>query len=89
MRKKMSNLYFNILYPGLDPRSTAGERERRNMPSLAIAKDGEFVSLCTQDGCAVFYSPQALRDLLDVLDEAIELFEEAQASNSSLHGNRR
>lgn len=83
MRKRMANHFFTILYPGLPPQSTASERERRNLPSLAIAKDGEFVSLCTQDGCAVFSTAQELRDLRDTLDEAIELFEEYQASPQS------
>jgi hypothetical protein len=75
----MGNHFFTILYPGLPPQSTASEQERRDWPSLAIAKDGAFVSLCTKDGCAVFETAQQLRDLRDTLDEAIELFERYQA----------
>ena len=82
MRKRMTSHFFTILYPGLPPQSTADERERRDLPSLAIAKDGEFTSICTKDGCAVFYSAKELRDLRDVLDEAADLFEEYQAAKA-------
>lgn len=79
MRKRMQNHFFTIFYVGLHPKSTASESERKEYPSLAIARDGEFVSLCTKDGCAVFYSAQELRELRDTLDEAADLLEEYQA----------
>jgi len=40
MRKKMGNLYFHIFYPGLNPQSTVGEYERRDMPAIYVARDG-------------------------------------------------
>lgn len=77
--KKMVNHFFNIIYPDLHPTSTADVNERKDLTSIAIAKDGEFVSICTKDGCAVFHSPQELRNLAAALYEAADLFENNQA----------
>jgi hypothetical protein len=84
MRKKMGNLYFTIFYPGLNPQSTVGESERRNMPAIYIERKGEFVSICGsryggEHPAAVFYSVDELMELRDCLDEAIEVFQDAKA----------
>lgn len=84
MRKKMANHFFTILYPGLHPQSTADQYERNDLLSIAIAKDGEFVSICGgryggEHPSAVFYSVKELQDLRDALDEAIDLFAEAKS----------
>lgn len=89
MRQKKENLYFTIFYPGLPVGSTLGEYERRDRASIAVAKDGEFVSLCgnrygNEQSCAVFYSVEELQELRDCLDEAIDTFADAKAKRSTL-----
>lgn len=83
MRKKMGNGFFHIFYPGLHPQSTADEFDRKNMPAIYIARDGEFVSINGaryggEMSSAVFYSVEDLQALRDCLDEAIEVFQEAK-----------
>lgn len=45
MRKKMGNGGFIILYPGLHPKSTLDDYERRDQPAIYITRSGEFVSI--------------------------------------------
>lgn len=83
MRKKMGNSHFVIFYPGLHPQSTVGEYERRDMPAIYIARDGEFVSINGaryggEHPSAVFFNVEELQELRDCLDEAIEVFQEAK-----------
>lgn len=80
MRQKTSNALFTFLYPG---RMAGIGEPPHNAPYIAIPNNGEFVSICGarecgEQPCAVFYSPQSLRDLAHVLEEAADLFEENQ-----------
>jgi hypothetical protein len=81
MRQKTSNAYFTFLYPG---RLAGGPMPPKDAPCIAITDDGSFVSICGEryggeQPSAVFYTPQALRDLAHVLEEAADLFEQNQA----------
>ena len=78
-RQKMRNHFFHIFYPGLQPGSDLSDSERRELTSVAVTDNGEFVSICTPDGCAVFYSSEDLRELADVLQEAADQFDECKA----------
>lgn len=83
MRQKMSSAFFTFLYPG---RQAGMGEPPGDAPHIAIPHNGEFASICGQryggeQMSAVFYSPQALRDLAHVLEEAADLFEEAQVKN--------
>ena len=83
MRQKTTSSYFTFLYPG---RMAGIGEPPKNAPCIAIPNNGEWVSI-SGDGyggeqpSAVFYNPQALRDLAHVLEEAADLFEENQIKN--------
>lgn len=77
MRQKRANVYFTFLYPGYYP---GGAAPTDDAPHVAIPNSGEWVSICgerygSEQPCAVFYDPQALRDLAHVLEEAADLLE--------------
>lgn len=81
MRQKRANSFFTFLYPGF---LAGGPTPPKDAPCIAIPNDGEFVSICGEryggeQMSAVFSTPQALRDLAHVLEEAADLFEENQA----------
>lgn len=81
MRQKRTNAGFTFLYPGF---LAGGPKPPDNAPYIAIPNDGAFVSITgdiygDEQSSAVFYSPQRLRDLAHVLEEAADLFEENQA----------
>lgn len=76
VRQKRSNALFTILYPGYYPGIGT---PAKNSPSVAITNSGEFVSVCTEEGCAVFYSARDLRLMAAVLNEAADIFEANQA----------
>jgi len=78
MRQRRENAFFVFLYPGLMPGS--GEPDK-DWPSVAIPHNREFISICTKDGCAVFYNAQDLRDLADALHEAADIFEHPEKEN--------
>ena len=78
MRKKTSNAHFTFLYPGYP---SDGDMPPKDAACIAIPNGGEFVSICGEkyygeQPSAVFNSPQALRDLAQVLEEAADLFEQ-------------
>lgn len=76
MRQRRTNVYFTFLYPGYAP----GKGDpAKDAPYVAIPNSGEFVSICTDEGCAVFHSPEELRELAEVLNEAADLYENNQA----------
>jgi hypothetical protein len=80
MRQKRCNSFFTFLYPGLP---TGGPAPSKDAPHIAIPNDGSFLSICGQryggeQPSAVFYTPQPLRDLVHVLEEAADLFEDNQ-----------
>lgn len=76
MRQKRRNTLFTIFYPGYEP----GKGDpAKDAISLAVPDTGEFASLCTPEGCAVFYHASDLRMLKDILDEAADLLEKNQA----------
>lgn len=77
MRQRRRNALFTFLYPGLTPGS--GEPDK-DWPYVAIPDSREFISICTQDGCAVFYNAQELRDMASVLLEAADIFDEEKAT---------
>lgn len=81
MRQKRSSAYFTFLYPGFQ---AGGPKPPENAPCIAIPNDGTFVSIRgerwgDEQPSTVFYSPQSLRDLAHVLEEAADLFEVNQA----------
>jgi hypothetical protein len=81
MRQRRVNSFFTFLYPGF---LAGGPRPPKDAPSIAIPNDGSFVSICGENyggeqSSAVFYTPQSLRDMAHVLEEAADLFEENQA----------
>lgn len=82
MRKKTSNAFFTFIYPGLPQQSTASSYELKDLPCVAIAKDGEFVSISGgryggEKPSAVFYTVTDLSALRDALDEVIDLYQTA------------
>jgi hypothetical protein len=72
MRQRRSNVYFTFFYPGYMP---GGATPPGDAPYIAIPDNGQFASICTADGCAVFHSPNQLRQLAEVLQEAADVFE--------------
>lgn len=89
MRQKTRNALFTFLYPGRAPGSGIDRNYRG--PHVAIPDEGEWVSICGEryggeQSSAVFYDPQSLRDLAEVLNEAADLFEEAKRKNGEGEG---
>ncbi len=88
----MSNAFFTFFYPG---RLAGHGIPSDDAPHIAIPNSGEFASICGQryggeQPSAVFYDPQALRDLAHVLEEAADLFEENMAKHKrTAEGNLR
>lgn len=81
MRQKRSNAYFTFFYPGL---LAGGPTPPPDSPYIAIPNDGSFASITGErqggeQSSAVFSSPQQLRDLAHVLEEAADLLEENQS----------
>jgi hypothetical protein len=88
MRQKTTNAYFTFLYPG---RLAGGPMPPKDAPCIAIPNDGSFVSICGEryggeQPSAVFYSPQDLRNLAHVLEEAADLFEQNQVNSQTKRG---
>ena len=77
--KRLRNSLMTFLYPCLAP----GEPISASDPYVALAFDGEFLSICTDDGCAVFDDPAQLRALIDTLDVAADLFEKFRAERDA------
>lgn len=80
MRQKRVNSFFTFLYPGL---LAGGPTPPKDAPHIAIPNDGSFLSICGEryggeQPSAVFYTPQPLRDMAHVLEEAADLFEDNQ-----------
>lgn len=87
MRQKTSNAYFDFLYPGKEP----GGPIDKDGPCVAIPNTGEWVSITGEryggeQSSAVFYDPQSLRDLAEVLNEAADMFEEARVKTGKGEG---
>ncbi|TAL00651.1 MAG: hypothetical protein EPO08_12945 [Rhodospirillaceae bacterium] len=86
----MSNAFCTFFYPG---RLAGHGTPSDDAPHIAVPNNGGFVSICGQryggeQPSAVFYDPQALRDLAHVLEEAADLFEENMAKNKrTVEGN--
>lgn len=83
MRQRRCNSFFTFFYPGL---LAGGPTPPKDAPHIAIPNDGSFLSICGEryggeQPSAVFYTPQSLRDMAHVLEEAADLFEENQSKS--------
>lgn len=80
-RSKTRNGYFTFLRPGAQD----GDGIAFPDVEIAIPNSGEFVSITGprafgEQPSAVFYSPDELRALAQIINEAVKLFEAAQAN---------
>ena len=78
MRRK-SNAHFQFVYPG---NMDEGD------PHFAIPNTGEWVALDGEryggeSSTAVFYNPQTLRELADIMNYVADLFEAARLNAKS------
>lgn len=78
MRQRMSNAFFDFLYPG---RQTGQGDPPANAVQIAIPNDGAWVAIegdsphREERSAALFYNSQSLRDLAQALDEAADMLE--------------
>jgi hypothetical protein len=76
VRQRVRNALFTTFYPGRYMGTPLPAP--KDAVSIAVPDDGEFVSVCTAEGCAVFHTAKELRDLADTLYEVADLLEEKQ-----------
>jgi hypothetical protein len=74
IRQRTENSFFTFLKVGIHSGSPVHQADK--VPYVAIPHSNEFVSICTEDGCAVLYNVDDMRGLALALLEAATVFED-------------